>query len=207
MLVRLQVDKQHYRFADYMSRPRWDSLWYQVKEILDSEPRSVLEIGPGPGFLKAVLNVMDIPIKTLDIDPALSPDYVGTIGQSEFHDGEFDVVCAFQVLEHMPYEEALAAFERMVSVARKRILVSLPDIRKVYRVMVQIPGFGEKNIFVPKPNLVPKLHKFDGQHYWELNKRDFPVARIARDFSRYATLSKCYRIPENPYHRMFVFAK
>jgi ubiquinone/menaquinone biosynthesis C-methylase UbiE len=125
--MKKQVDKSHYEFYSYMAKTRWASVWHQVDEVLSFKPQSVLEVGPGPGVFKAVLGRFGPDVKTLDLDPDLSPDYMASADSMPFDDKAFDVVCAFQMLEHVPYEKSLEIFREMVRVARKGVVISLPD--------------------------------------------------------------------------------
>src|SRR3546814_15484912 len=93
-----------------MEKGRWNSIWHQLDEIIRLQPRRVLEIGPGIGLFKRAAGLYGVPVETLDIDPELKPDHVASVTELPFADGEFDVVCAFQMLEHVPYDVSLAAF-------------------------------------------------------------------------------------------------
>ena len=44
-----------YNFLKYVHLKRWNSYWYQIKEILDLNPSTVLEIGPGNNYIRHVL--------------------------------------------------------------------------------------------------------------------------------------------------------
>ncbi len=61
-----------------------------------------------------------VKIETLDIDLVLNPDYVASVFEMPFNDAQIDVVCAFQMLEHLPYEKSLLAFKEMSRVAKKQ---------------------------------------------------------------------------------------
>jgi len=54
---------------------------------------------------------------------------VGTMASA---DKSLDVVCAFQMLEHVPYEKSLAIFAEMAHVARKGAVISLPDAARCW---------------------------------------------------------------------------
>lgn len=203
----IQVDKKHYAFSRYMSKARWSSLWHQLNEIQMLAPEIVLEIGPGPGLFKTLAATFGITVETLDIDPALNPDHVGSATAMPFADAAFDVVCAFQMLEHLPYEESLQAFAEMVRVSRRHVVISLPDARTVWRYEIHIPKVGPRVFFIPKPQLDSSVHEFDGQHYWEINKRGYRLARIIADFTKRIGLTRTYRSPEYPFHRFFVFER
>lgn len=207
--MQIQVDKSHYEFGNYMAKSRWSSLWHQVDEVLKFSPDSVLEIGPGPGIFKSVLSKFVLNVKSLDIDPELSPDYVASADAMPFDDKSYDVVCAFQMLEHVPYEKSIVIFNEMTRVARKSVVISLPDAATRWPFAIYIPRLGLKWFTVPKPTFRPKVHQFDGEHYWEINKIGFPLAKILNDLcmSSSVKLARTYRVNENSYHRFFVFEK
>lgn len=201
-----QVEKSHYAFDTYMSKGRWNSAWHQVDEVLQLHPQSVLEIGPGPGVFKALMNLAGVKVDTLDLDPDLHPDYIGSATELPFSENSYDVVCAFQMLEHLPYELSLTALRQMALVARRDIVISLPDSRIMWNYSFHIPKHGPVNWLLPKPVVRSPLHRFDGQHYWEINKSGYPLDKIIKDFGSIVRLVKTYRVQEMPYHRFFVFA-
>lgn len=202
-----QVNKEHYRFSSYVTKQRWSSLWHQLDEVMAVDPKSVLEIGPGPGIFKAAANQLNLNVETLDLDPGLLPDHVASADNMPFRDSHFDVVCAFQMLEHVPYTKSLAIFSEMTRVARKAVIISLPDAAKRWPASIYVPRIGMKWIHIPKPSIAPKAHKFDGQHYWEISKKGYSLKKVTQDFLNSTTfsLTKTYRVPELPYHRFLVF--
>lgn len=202
-----QVEKDHYEFDRYISKERWISIWHQLDEIKKLNPENVLEVGPGPGLFKAVAAMAGIKVETLDLDPDLKPDHVASATSMSFPAASYDVVCAFQMLEHLPYEESLKAFSEMVRVSRRNVVISLPDARLVWRYQLHIPKFGSRDFFIPRPQLCSRIHEFDGEHYWEVNKRDYSLSRVIADFTKYIRLVNTYRVRENPYHRFFVFQR
>lgn len=202
-----QVDSNHYEFNRYLTKERWISIWHQLDEVQKLKPDRVLEVGPGPGLFKVVARSVGINVETMDLDPDLKPDHVGSAMGMPFADGFYDVVCAFQMLEHLPYELSLQAFSEFVRVSRRYVVISLPDARIAWRYQIQIPLLGMYSFLVPCPQIKAQPHKFDGEHYWEINKQGYPLSRVIKDFSRYARLVNTYRVHENPYHRFFVFER
>lgn len=205
MSLKKQIDKSSYEFDRYMPKNRWCSLWHQLDEIQKLKPRHVLEVGPGPGMFKAMAAKMDISIETLDLDPELNPDHVGSADTMPFANDTYDVVCAFQVLEHLPYKISLDAFEEMIRVSSRNIIISLPDAQPVWRYQIHIPKFGPWDFFLPRPQFKTPLHEFDGEHYWELNKRNYSLSKVTNDFTKHARLIRTFRVPENTWHRFFIF--
>jgi predicted SAM-dependent methyltransferase len=207
MNYKKQVDKSHYEFDIYMPIQRWCSVWHQLDEIHKLKPENVLEVGPGLGFLKALSKALGFTVETIDIDPDLNPDYVGSATNMPFNDFTYDVVCAFQMLEHIPYESSLKAFSEMVRVSRRNVLISLPDVKSGWRFQFHLSRIGGYDVSVSHPLFIPQEHKFDGEHYWEINKRGYPLARVIADLSVYAKLITTYRAREFPFHRFFVFER
>lgn len=126
-----------------------------------------------------------------------------------FRDGEFDAVCAFQMLEHLEYEHALRAVKEMGRVARSHLITSLPEARRRYPVQITVPRLGLVTWQVPRIYLRPIPNVFDGQHYWEVGRAGFSVGRVAADFAAASDmeLKRQYLVPENPRHRFFVFQR
>lgn len=207
MSYKKQVDKSIYEFDRYMSKQRWCSFWHQLDEVQKLKPSGVLEIGPGPGLFKIVAGAVGLKVETLDLDPELNPDHVGSVTSMPFGDATYDVVCAFQMLEHLPYDVSLQALNEMVRVCRRNVVISLPDARPVWRYQVHLPKLGIHDFLVPRPQFRPAEHAFDGEHYWEINKLGYPLSKVLSDFERRAKLINTYRVLDNPSHRFFVFEK
>ncbi len=204
-----QVAGSHYQFGRYMHKRRWASMWYQLDEVSRLQPERVLEIGPGPGLFKAVAGAFGIGVETLDIDPELRPDHVASVFELPFADGAFDVVCAFQMLEHLPFDQSLAAFREMTRVAGKAVVLSLPDAAKRRPYSLDFPGIGVVRFSIPKLRLRPPRHKSKGQHYWEINKAGYPLKRVTAELLAQGpvSLARTFRVHEHLFHRFFVFMK
>lgn len=205
MILHKQVDKEHYQFQRYMSLQRWTSIWHQLDEVIMLEPDSVLEIGPGPGIFSHAARIFGIPVETLDLDPELKPDHIASATDMPFLENSFDVVCAFQMLEHLPYETSLLAFEEMCRVARSHVVISLPNAGKIITFVAKFPKLGIIKRIVPLTSLIRQKHEFDGEHYWEVNKIDYSEKKVVDDLSKWGTLQRSFRVTENPYHHFFIF--
>lgn len=208
--MQTQVTKDHYVFSSYMHKRRWCSVWHQLDEVLALKPANVLEIGPGPGVFKTLAIQFGVDAKTLDIAEDLKPDYVASAAAMPFDDQSFDVVCAFQMLEHLPFELSLKVMAEMSRVAKKGIVISLPDAEEKWPYSVHLPKYGSKKFHIKKPFSEIKEHEFDGEHYWEINKKGYEldkfIDKLAEAFSAFS-LDKNYLVPENPYHRFFVLKR
>ena len=206
-MTEASIDPAHYDFAKYVDIKRWSSYWHQIHETLALRPGSVLEVGVGTGLYKSALQVLRCPVTTVDINPALAPDHVGSVTDLPFGDDSFSVVVAFQVLEHLPYEDFTRSVSEMRRVAAEHVVISLPDARKVWRAVLDL-GKGERRWLVTKPRWRPRVHRVTGQHLWEINKQGYPVSRIVSDLQSCGLeVLRNFEVPQNPYHRVFVCRK
>ena len=201
----VQVAKEHYSFGNYMSKGRWVSIWHQLDEVLRLRPRAVLEIGVGTGLFNTAARQLGITVESIDIDPELRPDYVGSVLALPFLDQSYDVVVCFQVLEHLPFDRFGAAMSEIARVSSRHVVLSLPDAESVWRYAFHIPLLGERNVFFRRPRLTAPRHEFDGQHFWEINKAGYPLGRVLAVFDEQSLkLQKTFRVAEYLNHRFFV---
>ena len=203
-----QVNKSAYNFQRYCQIERFSSYWHQLDEILECNPTSVLEIGVGD---KVVANYLkantDIQYTSADVADDLKPDVVTDVLAMAFADNSFDVVCAFEVLEHLPFEKFEQALKELKRVAKNTVLISLPHWGRHFSIDVRLPFF-KRLRWQKKFNLMPIAHKFNGQHYWEIGKRDYPVSRITSALKTSGLeLLNDYIAFESPYHHFFILKK
>lgn len=205
--MEFQVEPELFFTDYYNSKDRLISYWNQVKEIMNLNPKKVLEIGIGNRFTSQYLKNSNINVLTLDIDKRLNPDICGSILDIPFSNESFDVVASFEVLEHLPYEDAKKALIEIHRISQKYVILSLPDATKVYRFCFFIPYKGLYNKLIPIPQK-PTKHVFNGMHYWEIGKINYSLDKIINDIKLTGfKVERTYRLIENPYHRFFILSK
>src|SRR5689334_9519021 len=97
-----QTDRSHYD-DEYYERRRLYSIAVQAEVLRRLRPGSVIEVGPGRGVFAAMFRQLSgARVVTIDIDPTLKPDVIGSVFEMPFADGGFDAVACFQMLEHLP---------------------------------------------------------------------------------------------------------
>lgn len=204
-MTKSQVDKTHYDFGRYAFEGRFVSYYHQLKEVLTFNPASVLEVGVGDKvFGSFVKNNTSVAYTSVDIMPDLKPDAVGTVLQLPFKDKSFDIACAFEVLEHLPFEQFDDALSELARVARKNVIISLPHFGPMFSFSLKIPFLPQLRFAVKIP--FPMKHIFNGEHYWELGKRGYPVSRIRRALSSHGKIIRDF-VPFNcAYHHFFILA-
>ncbi len=200
-----QVERGYYDFLKYNDLERWGSYWHQLEETLAFKPESVLEVGVGTGVIGPVLQHEGIHYQTLDIAADLKPDFVGSVDAMPVKDMSYDVVCAFEILEHLPFEKFEQSVKEIHRVAKVGAVVSLPHFGPPIKFLIKIPFLPEIKCAWKIP--YPRTHVFNGQHYWEIGKREYPVRRIRDVLEKYFIVTKEFVPFENQYHHFFVLKK
>ncbi len=181
------------RWAGELPLSTFVNAHYQYRDLQTlGSCRRVLVVGPGQGLVPALLRWRGYAVTTLDIDPVLDPDQVGSVhNMAMFADGQFDVVIASHVLEHfaVPYlDPALAEIARV----GRHALIYLP-VHGRHTALRFMPGF--KNLdfslvmdlynYFSRPDGVSARY-MEGHHFWEVGMRGFRVRdllnRLQRNF-------------------------
>lgn len=200
-----QVDKEAYQFEHYVGIDRWSSYYYQLREILACHPMSVLEVGVGDRVIGDYLKARGVTYTSVDVAPDLSPDVIADVTDLPFPDGTFDVVCAFEVLEHLPFEKFSRALAELARVSKRSVLISLPHYGPSFRFECKIPFLPRIRFAWKVPH--PIMHVFNGQHYWEIGKQGYSVRRIRASLVEVGVLRKELIPFENQYHHFFIIEK
>lgn len=203
----IQVKKDHYYNVNYNHKARWITYFYQMNLLKELGILSALEVGPGHGWMKKIIADLGVSVETVDFDPALKPDYVGSIEKLPNPDNSYDAVCAFEVLEHLPFETLIQNLNEMARVAKKYVIFSVPDHRHtLFHINFKIPFFKYVN-FMLKINTY-KEHKFDGQHYWEIGKKGYSPKRVKKTIeSNGFKIVKSFVPTDTPTNHFFVLIK
>jgi SAM-dependent methyltransferase len=200
-----QVPSEHYDFLRYVDKRRWASFYHQIQEIFVFNCQSVLEVGVGTGILGALLKHFGLLYHSVDIDAGRKPTYVGSVLKLPLADSSYDIVVCFQVLEHIRYQDFVPALRELSRVGRGPIIISLPDAGHAWSYKLYIPILGSVKFLVELPRIKLPKHIWDGQHYWEINTKDYPLKRIIDDIEKTGLrTTKTYRVHEKPRHRFFV---
>ena len=203
-----QVHPDHYFNEVYEGKGRFISYWHQIDEIISINPRKILEIGVGSGFVSRYLKERNINVTTLDIDKRLNPVITGSVLNLPFKENSFDIIVCCEVLEHLEYEKFYSSVLEISRVSRAYVILSMPDVSRVSRFSIQVPVIGDLKLLIPIPRFRKLKHKFDGEHYWEIGKKGYPIKKIINDIQRTGMyVEKTYRIFEYPYHRFFLLKK
>lgn len=201
-----QVDAAHYSFQPYVTKRRFISYWYQVSYVLNFKPQTVLEIGPGPGVVTALLRSQNIQVTTLDFADDVGADVVASVLDLPLEDNSVDVVLCSQVLEHLPYDQFETALEQICRVTRKGAVISLPNSGRFWPFSFYLPKMGALR-FACTFDPFPRPHRFDGEHYWEIGKRGYLLKQVKAKVKEHFASVEDVRLFENGYHHFFICKK
>jgi len=192
-----------YEFNKYVYSERWWSYYFQLKLINQIKPDTLLEIGVGDGFLgNYIKSIGQIKYKSLDASPELNPDIVASVENIPLPDNSFSAVCAFEVLEHLPFEKFEKSLTELKRVSREYVILSLPHFGPMLKFNFKIPFLREINFYLKLP--APMKHKFNGEHYWEIGKRNYSPKKIRRLLQKYFKIEDEFLKSESPYHRFYL---
>lgn len=196
----------------YLRGGRLLSYAHQIERVLSFEPKKVLEVGVGTGMVAAALRAVGIEVTTLDIQPELRPDIVGSVTDIPLPDRSCDVAVCCQVLEHLPFDQFRRSVGELARVAAKGIVISLPDCRPFYHVSARLPRLRNARWSWSrhrKPGAEYTKSRWDRDgHYWEIG---YPEAG-------YGTVLEAMTLPNlrllssdrpvgHPYHHFFTLAR
>ena len=109
---------------------RSSSIFMQAQVILHlKEVNTVLEIGSLRGVLTSILRHFNLKVDTCDIEsiPFLSlPNFLEDFEHLQISENSYDLVCAFQVLEHNNIKKTPLLLRKMKNVSKKYVYISLP---------------------------------------------------------------------------------
>jgi len=201
-----QVDKKHYLFDHYSHAGRWVSYYHQLDEVLRVDPETILEIGVGDKvFSSYIKNNTAVKYVSLDVAEDLQPDVVGDLTTLPFPDNSFDVVCAFEVLEHIPFDQFTHCLREMSRVSARYIIISVPHFGPSVEFAFKIPFLKRYKWSFKIPFNPP--HVFNGEHHWEIGKKNYPIALIRKKLAEVGIIERDFVPFENQYHHFFVLKK
>ncbi len=183
----MQNDEKYNYDSEWIHRleaeDHWRSYWHQQKLMegfIDKVDR-VLEIGVGSGFAANYLKSKNISVTTIDIDNSKNPDIVANIVQYNLPK-TYDHILAFEVFEHIPYNEFEYVLEKLNKHTNKYIFLSVPYNEKVWlnvELYLHVFGSFKLSIRTRRNKLTTK------NHFWEIKYRNHSKKSIEKTFQKF----------------------
>jgi len=142
------LSAEYYGFGSYVDRQRWLTYFRQLELLLASEPKRVLEVGVGPGIVKAVLKDRGVDVVTVDVNDSLGADYVADLRSlpAAVSEASWDWVLCSRVLHHIPKSELTSVLAAMASLNATKTLVTVPREDLSVQLTVRRTAGGVKNV-------------------------------------------------------------
>jgi len=187
------------------------SYYYQVKFITELKPDNILEVGIGNKTLNNYLKQHGLSVTACDFDEILNPDVIADVRKLPFKDNEFDVVCAFQIIEHIPWEDVPKAFAELQRVSKRNVIFSIPytpvSIGIVIKSSIIKRLFGTWTFdFFINLEFITRKWKYDGVHCWEMGKKNYPRKKVRNLVLQYFDILQEKRV-DLSYQYFFVLEK
>jgi len=179
----------------------WNYYWYQVRDIRDvSKPEDkILEIGVGTRFTSNYLKSKDYDVTTIDIDPDKKPDIVANVSDYQFEE-TFTNVMAFEVFEHIPFDDFQKILAKIHTICTGRLLISLPRNEKVWFDMnIELPGSRQIRFrLATRRNKILSRH-----HHWEIDYKQYTNTFLAQVFADHGfAIEKMERVKSLYYYTL-----
>ena len=204
---------------------RFSSTRIQLTSVTDLEDSvtSILEIGPGNGHFATLMRGLGYEVKTADIKSRTNPDYLGDFRDTEIPE-KFDLVAAFEMLQHLPYEDLPKTLSKLAGLSSRYVLLSVPARVHRLELAFEVPamfaprrfglGWLRGNHSFSKTWEWPRAkdhskETWEGRedywnpHYWEVGRKSFPRSRFLADIES-ANLRILWH-KHNPHHTYHLF--
>lgn len=159
----------------------WRLYWRQ-QQLMDGLVKpddELLEIGVGTQFTANYLRSKGVTVSTLDIDAEKQPDIVANVAAYDFP-RSYDAILAFEVFEHLPFDDFRASLGRLAGASRRHVFLSLPRNRKVaLDLRVKLPKLRARQL----QWRVRKGRIDEPYHVWEIDHGDITVESLEREFA------------------------
>ena len=201
--------KYHKEYDDVL---RFISYYYQISIIKKIKPDSILEIGLGNRTLNSYLKNSGFKVQSCDFDARLNPDIIGDIRELPISDNAYGTTVAFEVLEHIPWDDVDKALSELHRVTKNQLVISIPYASTGFEIVARFPlvqtltGRKFLDLFLRIPFFFRK-HKFYGQHYWEMGSQGYPISKIRKALKKYFIIQQEIRPILNYFHYFFVLEK
>jgi len=207
---------EYYDFESYVTRARWLTYYRQLVTILPTRPERVLEVGVGPGIVRAVLRDRGVNVETVDVNESLGPDHVADLRDlpSGIRAAEWDWILCSRVLHHIPRAEVPSVLEQLGKLQAKQLLITVPreDLSVQFTVRRTAgrvhPGRLSLSSSFKRALRRQGIIRSEPSGVWMLDGEDGIESNDFRSYlSKHFHICDQYVLPDDPSHVFFVLSR
>jgi len=200
---------QKFYLKEYADITSFISYFYQINSAIRFNPRTILEVGIGNRIVSNYLRQSGFELTTCDINRSLEPDVVGDLRNLPFKDNLFDVVLAFEILEHIPFAHVSRSLSELKRVSRKKVIVSIPYSCFFTENVLNIksPFFSKQLRFALCVPFFTREFERTSEHYWEMGRKNCSKKQFRKLLEKYFRIANEFQPTLNPYHYFFILEK
>lgn len=166
--------------------------WYHQQADLVykncTREQNILEVGIGTGLLSDLLKKRGWNLVTLDIDEDKRPDFCCSALDFEYGAHAIDVVLAFEIFEHIPFETFKKIVCKLADQNVKNIYFSLPwSERNAFELYLKVPKLKGFRFYFD----IPRNVITEKSHFWELSIKE-KVLKDEKHLIRKETLENVF---------------
>ena len=190
------VSKKTINKGKFLSPAHSESYLLQMQTISNlKDVNSILEVGPGEGFVARNLRDVGYEYDTLDFEDAHEPTIKADFRSLDPDkiNRRYDLTCACQVLEHFPYNEFTRHIKTLRELSTNYVFISLPYSCRGFSIKFNVQN-GQQDRFIKQldfyvPTNLPNrkyreeyMSEFPwAVHFWEIGRRGFKIKRVLND--------------------------
>jgi hypothetical protein len=196
---------------EYISKDRLISYYNQARLIrgLGRQVNNILEIGIFNSLFTEMLKRGGYNVTTADVDADLKPDLILDLRSNFLLPKEkFDAIAFFQVLEHIPYEDAEKALQKLADATKKFLVISVLYRSRFLSIQFKFSLSLRPQYFFVRIPLFWSQKPLTDEHYWEMGLKGYPKKRLVNSIEKAGlSIKREFIDPLNPYHYFFVLEK
>jgi hypothetical protein len=206
----------------FLSKAHGESYLSQMRSIIRlKDVKRIFEVGPGEGFCANNLRNLGYVYHTLDFEgvhkPTIKADFQSFDPKKITQ--KYDLTCAFQVLEHFPYDEFTKHIKKLSELSKKYVLISLPYSCKGFSISLNIQYGQNMRLmrrfdFYVRTNLPNRKYRPEYKkefpwavHYWEIGRKGFRLKKVLGDIESCGFKIEKKFHSQNPYHYFILIKK
>lgn len=158
----------------------WSLYWHQ-QHLMDNNIQKdvkIVEVGVGTKFTYHNLKNQGYDVTSIDIDPAKQADINLNIVDCTPENLNYDVLLAYNIFEHIPYNEFLDTVSKISRSNITKLFFSIPLNRKhIFGLKLRLGRFidTEYDIMIKKRRITAE------NHFWELDYKNYTLDKLILD--------------------------